>query len=144
MRLRANARESLTHMSRRTGIPVSTIYERLKQFENTRIRKHTCLLDFPAIGYDLRIAVLAHCRPDKKQAVQQFVSKNHHVNNVFRINNGFDFLIEAVFENMAQVQQFLDTLDITGVRTRKEMYVLEELVREGFMTSPEHLDLFKA
>lgn len=141
--LRANARESLTKMSRRTGIPVSTIYERLKQFEKARIRKHTCLIDFPSIGYDLRIAVLVSCKPDKKQDVKSFVSKSHHVNNVLRVNNGFDYLVEAVFQNMAQVQSFLDKLDTVGVRIRKELYVLDEIVREGFLASKEHLDLLR-
>lgn len=142
--LRANARESLTKMSRRTGIPVSTIYERLKQFEESRIRKHTCLIDFPSIGYDLRIAVLLSCKSDKKDSVRSFVSTHHHVNNVLRVNNGFDFLVEAVFENMAQVQTFLDKLDTVGVRIRKELYVLDEIVREGFLSSKEHLDLIGA
>lgn len=139
--LRLNARESLTRMSRKTGIPVSTIYERLKQFEDNVIRKHTCILDFAQLGYDLRMTLLLATKKQEKDAVQQFLSTHEQVNTVLKINNGFDFLVEAVFRNMSEVQIFLDTLDKTGVSKRKEFYVLEEIQREAFLTSEAHLQL---
>ena len=141
--LRVNARESLTRMSRKTGIPVSTIYERLKQFETSIIKKHTCLLDFTTLGYDLRVTLLLQARAQSRERLQRYLETHHKVNTLLRINNGFDFLVEALFRNMAEVQSFFDSLDEIGLRTRKEFYVLEEVVREGFLTSDAHLKLLE-
>ncbi|MBR9691938.1 winged helix-turn-helix transcriptional regulator, partial [Candidatus Woesearchaeota archaeon] len=52
--LRQNARMPLTKMSRKTQIPVSTIFDRLKMNENSLIVKHTSLLDFSKLGYNTR------------------------------------------------------------------------------------------
>ena len=141
--LRANAREKLTQMSRRTGIPVSTIFEKLKIFEQGVIYKHTCLLDFRELGYDLRLTLLVKTRQETKQEVKQFLESHHQVNTVYRINNGYDYLAEVLFKNMKGVQGFLDALDIRGVTSRKEYYVLEELRREAFLTSQAHQELLR-
>lgn len=142
-RLRLNARESLTKMSRKTGIPVSTIYERLKRFEKGVIRKHTCLIDFHKLGYDLRVTILIKADPKKREDLEKFLLGHHHVNMVFRINNGFDYLAEVVFKTMGDVQQFMDALDGRGARSKQEFYVLDELRRESFLTSDAHLDLLQ-
>lgn len=141
--LRMNARESLTRMSRKTGIPVSTIYERLKSFETGLIKKHTCLLDFRELGYDLRLAMLLQARQGAREPIQRFLENHHQVNTVFRVNNGFDFFTEVLFRNMAEVQEFMDRLDELGLRMKKEYYVLEEVRREAFLTSEAHLKLME-
>lgn len=139
--LRNNARESLTKMSRKTGIPVSTIYERLKKFEKKVIKKHTCILDFQELGYDLRLTVLLKTRTQEKEQIKKHLRGHHSVNTIMRINNGYDYLIEAIFKNMAEVQTFLDELDKKGARKREEYYVLEEIARENFLSGKTHLAL---
>ena len=52
--LRIDARMPLTKMSRKTNIPVSTIFDRLKINENGLIKKHTCILNFSKLGYNVR------------------------------------------------------------------------------------------
>lgn len=139
--LRTNARETLTKMSRKTGIPVSSIYEQIKEFEGAAIKKHTCLLDFQKIGYDLRVTLLLKAKPSSKQDLQRFLSTHHQVNTVLRINNGYDFLAEVLFRNMSELQDFMDRLEELGVRERKEYYILEELQRESFLTSEAHMEI---
>jgi len=53
--LRANARETLTNISKRTNIPISTIFDRLKLHEKNLIKKHTAIIDFALLGPDLEI-----------------------------------------------------------------------------------------
>lgn len=141
--LRENAREKLTKMSRKTSIPVSTIFEYLKGFENNVIKKHTCLIDFRKLGYDLRVTLLVKATQDHKDSVRNYLQAHHQVNTVYRINNGFDYLAEVLFTNMSQLQQFLDELDERGIKQRQEYYVLEEIRQEAFLTSQAHLDLLK-
>lgn len=139
--LRMNAREKLTKMSRQTGIPVSTIYENLKSFETRVIKKHTCLIDFRELGYDLRVTLLVKAKGENKETIRSFLKGHHQVNSVYRINNGYDFLAEVLFKNMRGLQQFLDALDDKGIKDRKEYYILDELSREAFLTNDTHLEL---
>lgn len=137
--LRTNARETLTRMSRKTGIPVSTIYEWLKGFEEDIITKHTCLLNFRELGYDLRVTMLIKTPGNKKDDIESFLKSHHRVNTVYRINNGFDYLAEVLFESMAELQVFLDAIDKRGISARQEYYILDEICKEQFLSSDAHL-----
>lgn len=141
--LRTNARETLTRISRKTSVPVSTIYEWLKGYENNMITKHTCLLDFTKLGYDLRVTMLVKVPAEQKEQIQQFLQTHHRVNTVYRINNGFDFLAEVLFKSMTELQQFLDILDSKGITERKEFYILDEICKEAFLSTDAHVDLLK-
>ena len=44
--LRENSRNNLTNISKMTGIPISTIFDWLKKYEGSIIKKHTALLSF--------------------------------------------------------------------------------------------------
>ncbi|HIJ01446.1 TPA: hypothetical protein HA363_02255, partial [Candidatus Woesearchaeota archaeon] len=50
---RNNARENLTRISRITRIPVSTIFDKLRDYEKELVKKHTTLLDFRKLGFDI-------------------------------------------------------------------------------------------
>lgn len=57
--LRRNSRETLTKISRETGIPISLIFDRLKRLEAIGIRnRYTCLLDMKKIGLHDRVIIL--------------------------------------------------------------------------------------
>lgn len=129
---RSNARISLTQLSKQTKIPVSTLFERLKSFEeNNYITKHTSLINFNQLGFDIRVQILVESIDSKQLSL--FLSNNTNINNVFRINNGFDFLIEAIFSNISELDAFMQDLKNQPVKKTKEFFVLEELERERFM-----------
>jgi DNA-binding Lrp family transcriptional regulator len=129
---RLNSRVRLTDLSKKTQIPVSTLFEKLKYFEeNNLISKHTSLLNFRELGYDVRTQLLI--KAVKKDDLQKYLTKHQSVNNIYRVNNGFDFLIEAVFENISAFDKFLKELDSIGIEKSEEFFVLEDLKREGFM-----------
>ena len=52
--LRQDARMPLTKMSKKTHIPVSTIFDKIKTYENNLIVRHTTLIDFGQLGYNTR------------------------------------------------------------------------------------------
>ncbi|MEM4264151.1 MAG: winged helix-turn-helix transcriptional regulator, partial [Candidatus Woesearchaeota archaeon] len=56
--LRQNCRIPLTKLARRIGIPVSTIFDRLRSCEGSFIEKQTALLNFQKLGYNTRATVL--------------------------------------------------------------------------------------
>ena len=84
--LRMNARETLTRISKKTRVPVSTVYERIKNKEAELIVKHCALLDFTKLGFMTKAQVLIKAKNGDKKMVQEYLSKHHHVNNLFKIN----------------------------------------------------------
>ena len=63
--------------------------------------------------------------------------KHFNVNNLSRINNGYDFFLEGIFRDITQMESFLDSLQNQGVIETKVHYVIDEIKREDFMTNPE-------
>ena len=57
-------------------------------------------------------------------------------------NNGFDFILEAVFKDMKEMRLFTDELDDKfQIQYREVFYIIDELKREAFLGSPNGLSL---
>jgi len=135
--LRQNARATLTKLSRKTGVPISTIYDKMKHHEKGLIKKHTTLLDFSKLGYDTRVNILIKVDKDKKEPCQEFLLKNQSTNSVFKINNGYDFLIEAIFSSIRDFEEFKEVIeDRFNIEEMSSYYVIDEIKREDFMSDP--------
>ena len=139
--LRQNARQTLTKMSRKTKIPISTIYDRLKYHEDGLITRHTTLLDFAKLGYTTRATVIIKVPREQREAVRDFLLKSPCVNNLMKINNDFDFFFEVIFREIRDLEAFMEKLEENyRIRTKKVFYVIEELKREGFLSDPMQLE----
>ena len=135
--LRNNSRATITEMAKRTNIPISTIYDKLKLHEGSAIQKHTCLLDFSKIGFSTKANVVLKIERDSRDAAQEFLLKNSNVNSVYKINNGFDFLVECVFKHLKELEDFLEGMESRfKILDKKIYYVIEDIKREGFMSDP--------
>ncbi|MEM4282209.1 MAG: Lrp/AsnC ligand binding domain-containing protein [Candidatus Woesearchaeota archaeon] len=140
--LRQNARMKLTAMSRKTALPVSTIYDRLQLHEGKTILKHSSLIDFSRLGFSARVNVLFKLGKTDKQEFVAFLSKHQNVNSLYRINNGFDFLAECIFKNIRELEDFFEQLDARFDIKHKEVYhVIDELKREAFLSDPQLIEL---
>jgi DNA-binding Lrp family transcriptional regulator len=134
--LRENARFSLMELSRQTGIPVSTVYERLRQHKNTVISKYTVLLNFRNLGYGVRLFFIIKAKKNKKEKLKQHLLALSCVNTLHRVNHGNDFLGEALFKDISQGEAFLEELEENYETKRQETYyILETLKQERFMDS---------
>jgi len=135
--LRQNARETLTKLSRKTSMPISTIYDKLKLFYGDIIKKHTSILDFTKLGYNARINIMLRVDKEQREQVKDFLARKDCINSVFKINNGYDFLAEGVFKDIREVEDFLEMLeDKFKIKSKQIYYVVDEVKREGFMTTP--------
>ena len=139
--LRQNARENLTHISRKIKIPVSTLFDRLKQLEQSAIRKYAILLDFRKMGFAVRPTLLIRCDPTDREELKKYLLFNEHVNTLIRVNNGYDYLAECVFKDMDTHQEFIDHLAPFRAQI-KEHFVLEDLKRETFLCDDINLARF--
>ncbi|MFH1505773.1 MAG: Lrp/AsnC family transcriptional regulator [archaeon] len=131
---RSNARESLTRLSKKTHIPVSTIFDKLKEFENSVISKHTSLIDFRKLGFDLKVHMMFKVNKENREDFQKFLLRHPRINSIFRINNGFDYLVEVIFRDMKELQEFGEKIDYFNIEQKQDFFVLEDLKREEFLS----------
>jgi DNA-binding Lrp family transcriptional regulator len=135
--LRENARRHLKEISGSIGMPVSTVYERLKSMHGRHIRRFTCILDYELLGYPVRAKILIKARKDAKESLTGFLHACASMNSVFRINNGYDFMVEGIFRSMQDVEHFLEEMETKQKVQRVDVfYVIENLKEEAFMTNP--------
>ncbi|MFH1649984.1 MAG: Lrp/AsnC family transcriptional regulator [Candidatus Woesearchaeota archaeon] len=139
--LRENARMPLTKISKTTNIPVSTIFDTLRTLQKGAISKFTCLLDFRKLGYDVRIHLFFRVPSDKRDEFQEFLRRHPRINTVYRINNGYDFFVEAVFKDVTEYQVFNESLDKQPILERREHFVLEDVKREDFLAGKNALSI---
>jgi DNA-binding Lrp family transcriptional regulator len=133
--IRRNARENLTTISRKTGIPVSTIFDRLRSHERDFVIKFTALLNFAKIGYPVRATILLKIAPESRNAAKNYLIEHGSVNNIFRINNGFDFSAECVFESIREVEEFVEEVETQfKIVERKVFHIIDDIVREKVIT----------
>jgi len=133
--LRLNARENLTTISKKTNIPISTLYEKLKRHEQSIILKHTTLLDFSKIGYLCRAQMLLLTNKENRDQLASYLKAHLAVNNIYKINNGYDFLVEGIFTDIKQLEDFLEELENKFPLEQKKIhYIIEDIKRESFLT----------
>ncbi len=133
--LRNNSRETLTNMSKKTNIPISTIFDKLKEYEKKLISKHTSLIDFKKLGYDIKIHIMLKVNRECRQRFEKFLGNAQSVNTVYRINNKFDYFLEGIFKDICSYQKFADQLEDYGVTEMHEHFVIDELKKEEFLTN---------
>jgi len=134
--LRNDARKNLTAISKETSIPVSTLFIWLKRFENRVIRKHTALLDFSKLGFNNIAKIMLKVDKQCKNEIGTYLSNAPAINSVCKITNGYDFMVEGIFRDIHDLEEFLEKLDDRfKIKKRDVYYVLEDMMREEFLTN---------
>jgi DNA-binding Lrp family transcriptional regulator len=129
--IRRNSRENLTTISRKTGIPVSTIFDRLKSQERDFVRKFTALIDFSKLGYPVRANIFLKVDPQSRDDIRKYLTIHDSVNNLYRINNGYDYAAECVFLNIKEVEEFIEALELQfNILDKHVFHIIDDLVRE--------------
>ena len=140
--LRNNSRETLTKISKNTGVPISTIFDKIKCYQSSLIKKHTTLIDFSRLGFNARVNIMVKVDREKREEARKFLLLHQNINSVYKVSNGFDFLIEGIFKNVKDVEDFIDFLSGKFKMEKTEVYyIIEDIKREEFMNNKELLDL---
>ena len=125
--LRNNARLPLTNMSRKTRIPVSTLYDRIQVQRTVCLKGFTSLIDFAKLGFKHHLFILA--KAFDKQSLLDFLQLNPNVNTIFKIGNGGDVAVECIFENKKAFDSFENRLPGLIISSSK---ITNEIKHEGF------------
>ncbi|MBL7050786.1 Lrp/AsnC family transcriptional regulator [Candidatus Woesearchaeota archaeon] len=129
--LRGDSRKSLAEISRDTGIPISTIFDKLIKLEKGVIMRYVSLLDFQKLGYGIKVNFMFKLDQDISE-FKRFLMMHKKVNSISRLSGDFDFLAECVFENMKELTEFSESLDKFKISDKQEYHLIDEIKVEGF------------
>ncbi len=137
--LRSQGRMQLTELSRKTSVPVSTLFDMLNNRQHYKlITKHTILFDFQKLNYAARATILVSVEKDERNAILAYLTKHPNVNNLCRITNKYDFIIECIFKNVEELEYFSEHIENKfHIKEKETHYIITDIKREGFLSDPE-------
>lgn len=98
------------------------------------------MVDFGKLGYNTRANIILKVNKGDREAIKEFLMKHSSINSAFKINNGYDFLIEAVFSNIKEVEDFTEELEEKfSIKSKQVFYVIDDLKKEEFLSNPSVL-----
>jgi len=131
--LRENSRTSLLALAKQLGMPASTVHQKVQRYHGNIIQKHTTLLDFGKLGYT-RALFAIKAKPNGRDRLQTYLASRWGMNNLHKINSGYDFLAEFVGTDLKVIEDFEAALkllpDVAGVQ---RFNIIEDISRETFM-----------
>lgn len=140
--LRKDGRMPLTQMSKESGVAISTLHDRLRK--TACIMKVTALLNFTRLGYFTKAHIFLKAHKLYRDQLFSYLMEHYHVNNLYKINNGYDFLLECVFKDLRDLEDFLQELDDKFKVTAPIVhYIISDLKREGFYSDTKRLGIVK-
>ena len=100
--VRKNGRETLTKISRDTGIPISLVFDRLKRMEEVIIKRYSCSLDWKRLGLKRRVLLLIRMPKWLREQALARLANSHHINNLWRLDDKCGLAVEAMFLDLRQ------------------------------------------
>src|SRR5574341_1739180 len=131
--LRKDSRKSLTDISRKTKIPVSTIFDQIRTYQGKIISKFTTIINFSLFGFNTRANIILKVEKSSRERLRNFLVKHSRVNSLYRINNGFDFMVECLFYDVKELEDFIRELEDYNTITIKVYYIIDDIKREAFL-----------
>ena len=75
---------------------------------------------------------------------RNYLLRCNNLNTLIKINNKYDYLIEVVFKNMGELEEFKDNLEKEFKIKKLEIYhIIEEIEKEAFLSSPDDINIIK-
>lgn len=140
--LRNNSRETLTTISKKTGIPISTLFDKIKIKMGGIILKNTCIIDFNKLGYKTRANILIRVNKEQREKLREYILGENSINSAYKVNNGYDFLLEGVFKDINDIEVFFEKIDKEfDIESKEVYYVINEIKKEDFLSKPELIKL---
>ncbi len=139
--LRQDARMSLTQMSKQTRIPVSTIFDKLRGFNETGlIRKNTSIISFDRLGFSTKALIFLSTSREERATLTDILRMNTDVNSLYKTNNGWDLVAEVICPGFKEIEDFLEKIEENVKLTKKQVvYIIDELKREEFFSDPKKI-----
>ncbi|MBR9703412.1 Lrp/AsnC family transcriptional regulator [Candidatus Woesearchaeota archaeon] len=129
--LQRNAKATTGQIAKRTGIPVTTVHNRIKALEKNKvITTYIPLLDYAKLGLRLHALIFVTVEgkgADQEELAKQFL-KMAGVKKASILTGGYDMLLDTRIEDVDALNNLLvhELRKIPGVDKTQTMLVLKE------------------
>ena len=130
--LRDNCRENTIKISRSLNISPITVSTKIKELEDNVIHKHTAILDFFSLGFN--VWVVLEIGVEKREEFFSYIIDDPRLNSLYIIQNS-NFLIEMVFKTMKEFYDFTDYINKFKIRRLNKFFVINDIKRENMKIS---------
>jgi len=131
-KLNDNARKSYRELARELNVSLTTISNRIKKLEDEKIiERYIPLINQEKLGYDLTAVINVKISHGKLLEVQEKISKDTHVSDVYDITGEWDSLIIAHFKDRRDLNGFIKgVLSLENVEKTNTQLVLNIVKNE--------------
>ncbi|MCD6164718.1 MAG: Lrp/AsnC family transcriptional regulator [Candidatus Odinarchaeota archaeon] len=130
--LQKNGKISFAEIFRRTGIPDSTIYDRISRLKEKKVIKgFTVILDDKKLGINITALVGIETRSENYGKVAKELSRIDEVIEVYGVTGEFDLMVKIKAVSMEDLSRILNVIrSMNGVDDIFVMTVLETFKEE--------------
>ncbi|MBI5047215.1 Lrp/AsnC family transcriptional regulator [Candidatus Micrarchaeota archaeon] len=107
--LRDNARLSTREISRKSGVPPATVYNRMKKMEEEKlIEGYTVLLNKAKLGKDTSAYILIRAKPGADHsAIMKDLQSNPAVEDIGAVSGEFDIIVKVCTSGIKELDHFI-------------------------------------
>lgn len=131
--LSLNSRTSISDISKKTGIPNSTISNRLHKLEeNNVIEQYATIFNPEKIGINVIAVIIIQTETEKHENVEIELPKLKQVSQVYSISGEYDILIKIGASDLEELNDIINSQirTIDGIEELRELIVMERLKDE--------------
>jgi DNA-binding Lrp family transcriptional regulator len=131
-KLNENARKSYRDIAKELNVSLTTVSNRIKKMEDEKIiERYIPMINQEKIGFDLTAVINVKISHGKLIEVQERISKDKHVSDVYDITGEWDSLIIAHFKDRRDLNGFIKgVLSIENVEKTNTQIVLNIVKNE--------------
>ena len=129
----SNSRRPISKISSKTGIPDSTVSNRIKKLENNNIiEQYTTIINPEAIGIKVIAMIIIQTETEKHENVEIELPKLDKVSQVYSISGEYDILIKVWAHTLEELNDIVNSeiRTIDGIEELRELIVMEKLKEE--------------
>jgi len=127
--LQQNSRASYAELSRKTGIPESTIRRRMERLQQVGVIEFSMVADPAKLGYQLRAIIGIKLDVRELERIAKLLSDMEEVAFAAFVTGSFDVIIQVIVEHQEGLVQLLQRLAaIEGVRST-ETFVMPWIIK---------------
>lgn len=79
---------------------------------------------------------------ESRDSLKKYLEIHQNINSVFKVSNGYDFLMEGIFRNIKDVEEFIEDLEQKfKVEQKQVFYIIDEIKKEDFMNNKDLLEI---
>lgn len=132
--LRENARIPFRDIGRTVKLCRSTVAEKVRAFQSCIIRQYTCLIDFRAVGYGVRLSFILTLAEEDKRVFCRYIQHHPNTNNLYKTQGNGDYLVEMIFQAQEDAEHFLAALQKAfTIYVIHIFFIEQDVLRESFL-----------